>query len=129
MLRYNGVHRGAERDVFPFVPESGRPFIVTYTATRWGHLLDAAKMPPGEAPPSARDCYRFSLSHSAVDMVLCGPANAAQMDEAIAALEAGPLSDDERTRIERIGTHLYGKYAPAYPDAGDEADVAAGLAQ
>ena len=129
MLRYNGVHRGAERDVFPFVPANGRPFIVTYTATRWGHLLDAAKMPPGEPPPSARDCYRFSLSHPAVDMVLCGPANAAQMDEAIAALEAGPLSDDERARIERIGAHLYGKYAPAYPDAGDEADVAAGLAQ
>lgn len=129
MLRYNGVHRGAERDVFPFVPAERRPFIVTYTATRWGHLLDPAKMPPGEAPPSARDCYRFSLSHPAVDMVLCGPANAAQMDAAIAALEAGPLADDERARIERIGDHLYGKYAPAYPDAGDAADVAAGLAQ
>ena len=129
MLRYNGVHRGAERDVFPFVPAERRPFIVTYTATRWGHLLDPAKMPPGEAPPSARDCYRFSLSHPAVDMVLCGPANADQMDAAIVALEAGPLADDERARIERIGDHLYGKYAPAYPDAGDAADVAAGLAQ
>ena len=131
MLRYNGVHRGAEKDVFPFVPEDPRqrPFIVAYTATRWGHLLDPAKMPPGETPPTARDCYRFSLSHPAVDMVLCGPANAAQMDEAIAALEAGPLEDEERQRIERIGAHLYAEYAPAYPDAGDAADVEAGLAR
>lgn len=129
MLRYNGVHRGAETDVFPFVPERpDRPTICTYTATRWGHLLDPAKMPPGEAPPSARDCYRYSLSQAAVDMVLCGPANAAQMDEAIAALERGPLDAEERERIERIGAHLYRQYAPQYPDAGDAEDVSAGRA-
>ena len=126
MLRYNGVHRGAERDVFPFVPERPeRPAIVTYTATRWGHLLDPAKMPPGEQPPSARDCYRYSLSHSAVDMVLCGPASREQMDEAIAALERGPLEADERQRMERIGAYIYGRYAPQYPDQGDAADIAA----
>ncbi len=128
MLRYNGVHRGAEKDVFPFVPHSLRPAICTYTATRWGHLVDPEKMPPGEEPVSARDCYRYSLSHSAVDMVLCGPASAAQMDEAIAAMERGPLEDDERERIERIGAYLYAQYAPAYPDAGDAEDVSAGRA-
>ncbi|MCE2461599.1 MAG: hypothetical protein J4F38_12585 [Pseudomonadales bacterium] len=129
MLRYNGVHRGAEKDVFPFVPESGpKPTIMTYTATRWGHLVDPDKMPDGEAPVSARDCYRYSLSHPAIDMVLCGPANAVQMDEAIAAMERGPLEPDERERIERIGAYLYGQYAPAYPDQGDAEDVAAGRA-
>ena len=128
MLRYNGVHRGAGTDVFPFVPHSLRPAICTYTATRWGHLVDPEKMPPGEDPVSARDCYRYSLSHSAVDMVLCGPANAAQMDEAIAAMERGPLEHDERERIERIGAYLYQQYAPAYPDAGDAEDVSAGRA-
>ena len=129
MLRYNGVHRGAENDVFPFVPESGpRPTIMTYTATRWGHLVDPSKMPDGEAPVSARDCYRYSLSHPAVDMVLCGPANAEQMNEAIAAMERGPLEPDERERIERIGAYLYGQYSPAYPDVGDAKDVAAGRA-
>jgi len=129
MLRYNGVHRGAEKDVFPFVPESGpRPSIMTYTATRWGHLVDPAKMPDGEQHVSARDCYRYSLSHPAVDMVLCGPANADQMDEAFAAMERGPLEPEERERIERIGAYLYGKYAPAYSDEGDAQDVSAGIA-
>ena len=129
MLRYNAVHRGAERDVFPFVPEAGpRPLMVAYTATRWKHLLDPNKMPPGEKPLRACDCYRYSLSHPAVDMVLCGPASTEQMREAILALERGPLEADERDRIERIGAYLYARYAPSHPDAGDAEDVSKGLA-
>lgn len=127
MLRYNAVHRGAEKDVFPFVGED-HPLIMVYTATRWGHLVDKSKMPAGEEPLSGKDCYRYSLSHPAVDMVLCGPANERQMDEALAALEEGPINDEERERIERIGAHLYGQYAPAYPDAGDTKDVQSGVA-
>ena len=129
MLRYNAVHRGAERDVFPFVPEAGpTPLVVAYTATRWKHLLDPDKMPPGEKPVRARDCYRYSLSHPAIDMVLCGPASTEQMREAMLALEQGPLETDERERIERIGAYLYGRYAPAHPDSGDAEDVSNGLA-
>ena len=129
MLRYNAVHRGAERDVFRFVPETGpKPLVVAYTATRWRHLLDPGKMPPGETPLQARDCYRYSLSHPAVDMVLCGPAGAEQMREAILALERGPLEAHERERIERIGAYLYGQYAPNYPDGGDAEDISSGLA-
>ncbi len=128
MFRYNAVHRGAEKDIFPFVSDNPRPFMATYTATRWGHLVDPAKMPPGESPLSARDCYRYSLSHPAVDMVIAGPANAAQMDEALSALEKGPLDAEERERIERIGAYLYSEYAPQYPDAGDAEDVSAGRA-
>jgi len=128
MFRYNAVHRGAENDVFPFVSERPRPTMATYTATRWGHLLDASKMPPDEKPLSARDCYRYSLSHPAVDLLICGPANAEQMNEAISALESGPLLPEERERIERIGAYIYGQYAPAYPDAGDAGDVSAGVA-
>lgn len=128
MFRYNAVHRGAERDIFPHVDGRPKPFMATYTSTRWGHLLDPEKMPEGEAPVSARDCYRYSLSPEAVDMVICGPGSSAQMEEAISALEKGPLDPDERVRIERIGEHLYQQYAPAYPDKGDAEDVAAGLA-
>lgn len=128
MLRYNAVHRGAEIDAFPYVTHRPRPTIASYTATRWGHLLDPEKMPAGDEPVSARDCYRYTLSHPAVDMVICGPGNAAQMDEAISALEQGPLTPEERERIERIGAFIYGQYAPAYPDQGDSEDVSAGRA-
>ena len=127
MLRYNAVHRGAEEDVFPSVGDT-HPLIMVYTATRWGHLLDKSKMPDGDEPLSGKDCYRYSLSHPAVDMVLCGSANADQMEQALAALEEGPINDEERERIERIGAHLYGQYAPNYPDAGDAEDVKEGVA-
>jgi aryl-alcohol dehydrogenase-like predicted oxidoreductase len=119
MVRYNAVHRGAEQDVFPFLPASHRPGLVAYTATRWGHLLDPAKMPPGETPPPARDCYRFALSQPAVSLVLCGPASREEMQEALAALDAGPLAPEEDARLRRIGDHIYGRYRPSFRDRGD----------
>ena len=125
MLRYNAVHRGAEQDVFPHLPSADRPGIVAYTATRWGHLCDPEKMPAGEAPPPTRDCYRFALSHPAVDMVLCGPKNREQMQEALRALEAGPLSPEELARMRRIGDHVYGRYRPQFAEKGDRATNAA----
>jgi len=121
MLRYNAVHRGAEQDVFPHLPTARKPAILAYTATRWGHLCDPAKMPVGEAPPPARDCYRFALSNPSVDMVLCGPKNREQMQEALCALDAGPLAPDEMKRLQRIGDHIYGRYRPQFAEQGDRA--------
>ncbi len=125
MLRYNAVHRGAERDVFPHLPATTGPGIVAYTATRWGHLVDPKKMPPGETPPPARDCYRFALSHPAVSLVLCGPSNREQMREALRALDAGPLDAEEMARMHRIGNYVYGKYKPQFSEKGDQATQAA----
>ncbi len=105
-VRYNAAHRGAETEVFPHLQGQG---VVTYTATRWGHLLQARRMPPGESPPSSRDCYRFALSHPAVDVCLCGPRNMAQMEVALQALENGPLDEAEQTRLLAIGDHVHGQ--------------------
>jgi len=125
MLRYNAVHRGAEKDVFPFLPETQRPGIVTYTTTRWGDLLDPKKMPPGETPPRARDCYRFALSHPDVDLALCGPANREQMQEALRALDDGPLDPEELKRMQRIGDHIYRHSKPRFAEGGDARNSAA----
>jgi aryl-alcohol dehydrogenase-like predicted oxidoreductase len=106
-IRYNAAHRGAEKDVFPFLTGENRPGVITYTATRWRHLLNPKKMPPGESPLSAADCYRFVLSNSDVDVCLCGPANISQMKEALSALDQGPLNPDEMKRIQFIGDHVH----------------------
>jgi aryl-alcohol dehydrogenase-like predicted oxidoreductase len=106
MVRYNAAHRGAETDVFRDLAPV-RPGITTYTATRWGRLLDARKMPPGEKPLSAAECYRFVLSHPAVDLCLAGPRTEQEMDEGLRALEQGPLSAEEMERICRIGDHVH----------------------
>jgi aryl-alcohol dehydrogenase-like predicted oxidoreductase len=109
-VRYNAVHRGAESEIFDRLPAENRPGIVTFTATRWGDLLKAKKMPPGEAPPRASDCYRFALSHPAVDLCMTGPGSVEQMREALSALDLGPLSEEEMARIRRIGDHIHAKY-------------------
>lgn len=105
-IRYNAAHRGAEEEVFPLFPGQMRPGIVSYTATRWGQLLKAKKMPPGEPPPSASDCYRFVLSNPAVDICMCGPKDTAQMREALRTLDMGPLSQDELEHMKKIGDHV-----------------------
>ena len=108
-VRYNAVHRGAETDIFPHLPESGRPGIVAFTALCWGKLIKPGKMPPGEHPIRASDAYRFCLTHPSVDMVIAGPKDRYQMKEALTTLDSGPLSPEEDERIRRIGAHIYGK--------------------
>ena len=108
-VRYNAAHRGAETEVFPKLPAGNRPGIVTYTATRWGNLLKPGKMPPGEKTPRASDCYRFVLSHPAVDVCLTGPKNLAEMKEALLTLTHGPLCEEEMAWMRRVGDHLHGK--------------------
>ena len=106
-IRYNAAHRGAESESFPLLNREPGVGIVSYTATRWGHLLQQKKMPAGEAPLSAADCYRFSMSNPAVDVCLCGPADLDQMRQALSALEAGPLSEAEMARVKKIGDHVH----------------------
>jgi aryl-alcohol dehydrogenase-like predicted oxidoreductase len=108
-VRYNAANSGAEQDVFPHVGGENRPGIVSFTATRWGQLLKESKMPPGEKPMSAKDCYRFVLSHPAVDVCMMGARTLEMMRENLETLDSGPLGPDEMARIRRIGDHLYGK--------------------
>lgn len=105
MVRYNAAHPGAEREVFPHLAKR-RPGTVSFTATRWGTLLDRRHIPEGEPAPRASDCYRFALSNPNVDVCLAGPANAAQLDEALVALERGPMSDEELVWMRRVGAHV-----------------------
>jgi len=106
-VRYNAAHRGAEKEIFPHLQGDDRPGIVSYTATRWGQLLNAKKMPPGELVPASSDCYRFALSNPAVDVCLCGPRNMEQMRAALPALELGPLGEEDMERMKRIGDYVH----------------------
>ena len=104
MVRYNAAHRGAEQEVFPTVVAApSRPGVVAYTATRWGGLLDRRLVPAQEQLPRASDCYRFALTHDAVDVVLCGPKDGAELDEAMAALDRGRMNADELAWMHRVG--------------------------
>jgi aryl-alcohol dehydrogenase-like predicted oxidoreductase len=103
MVRYSAAHPKAASDVFPRV---GAKQLLTYTATRWGALLDPARMPPGERIPTATDCYRFVLSHPRVDLCLVGPSNASELSAALSASALGPLDEEGTAWMLRVGAHV-----------------------
>ena len=118
-FRYNAAHPGAEQDIFPHLPAANLPGLVAYTATSWGQLLGkktfqsvmarTRPLPPDEKTPTAADCYRFVLTRPEVDVCMTGPANGAEMDQALEALTRGPMSEDELAWMRRVGRAVSGK--------------------
>ena len=116
MIRYNAKHPGAEQDTFPHL-ETRNPVIVSYTALAWTQLtspLKNVKMPPwpGEEqstpipPLSPELCYRFVLTNPHIHIVLTGPKDREQLKSNLAALQKGPLNDEELQWIRRYGQIL-----------------------
>ena len=106
MIRYNAAHRGAEEDIFPHLSKHN-PGIVAYTATRWTYLLRRPKGYPADAPlPSAPMAYRFCLSNPHVHLCLTAPRSVQELEENIAALSQGPLSDQEMRFMREFGDRV-----------------------
>lgn len=106
MIRYNAAHPGAETDIFPHLPAK-KPIIAAYTATAWKKLL---KAPNGWTGPiaTAGDCYRFCLTHPAVDLVVSAPKTTKELHENLDALEKGPLSAEEMAHLRAFGKAVHG---------------------
>ena len=107
MVRYNAAHRGAVKEVFPVLPADNPPGVICYNSTRWGNLFDPQWMPAGERTPSPVDLYRYVLSNSHIQMVLTAPETFEQLKENLKTLDAGPVTDEERQWLERIGDHVH----------------------
>ena len=107
MMRYNAAHRGAEEDIFPYL-EKHNPGIISYTATRWTHLLRRPKGWPADGPvPTAGQVYRFVLSNPHVHVCLTAPRNGSQLTENLAALRQGPLGEDEMRFVKAFGDAVH----------------------
>jgi aryl-alcohol dehydrogenase-like predicted oxidoreductase len=105
-LRYNAAHRGAEKEIFPHIPEArdSRAGIVAFTATRWGHLLQRPRAIDPKVPvPTAGDCYRFCATDPHVDVVICGGRNDQDVVDACSAMDKGPMNADELAWMRSIG--------------------------
>ncbi len=119
MLRYNAKHPGAEQDVFPHLA-ARNPMVISYTTTSWRQLLKPLKgiqMPPwpggdvgARVPPLTPSlCYRFVLNSPHVHAAWTAPENRQQLDENLAALEAGPLSTEEEAWVREYGRQVKSK--------------------
>lgn len=108
MLRYNIAHLGAESEIVPhlYQDKARDPGIVVFNTAHQNRALFS--QPPvgyraGEYLPTTPDCYRFALTQEWVDLVLTGPRNRHEVDEALKALEQGPMSEEECTLMRKYG--------------------------
>ena len=108
-IRYNAAHRGAETETFPHLTGDDRPGVVSFTATDWRKLLGKRKMPPGERPLTAAECYRFVLVPSGSGCLHDGGQNDGPDEENLAVLDQGRLTAEEMERVRMIGKRVYGK--------------------
>ena len=114
MLRYNLAHPGAEQEVAPFLygQKERDPGVVVFNVAHEGNLYfnsPPASVSPGVFVPSIPDCYRFALTQPWVDMVLTGPTCRQEIDQALLAMEQGPM-DHEACQATR-------KYATLWREA------------
>jgi predicted aldo/keto reductase-like oxidoreductase len=112
MHRHNMAHRKSESTALPRAMDADVP-VVAFTCTRWGSLLRGHPRWSGKVP-TASDCYRFSLGHDAVRLALTAPGNLSELDENIALLEKGEMSESERLNWSRYGDLVYGDGTDAF---------------
>ncbi len=115
MIRYNAAHRGAETDVFPATDARRMP-VVTYTALRWGALLNSTPddAPGFEAPP-APAWYRFVLGNPSVAVALMAPESREELEEDLTVLDPWrPLTVDEYEQLAAHGQRVR-RHAGGFP--------------
>lgn len=107
MIRYNAAHRGAEKDIFPYVDKHNTG-VISYTATRWTYLLRRPKTWPKDGRiPDAGLCYRFVLSNPNVHVCMTAPKKLKEFEENLKALDKGPLDNDEMEFMKKFGDVVY----------------------
>jgi predicted aldo/keto reductase-like oxidoreductase len=109
MIRYNAAHRGAEEDIFPYLPASN-PAVIGYTATRWTQLFRRPRgYPVGGRVPTPGMCYRFVMSNPAVHVCLMAPGNETQLTRNLAEIRQGPLAEDDMQFMRSFGDFVHGR--------------------
>lgn len=106
MIRYNAAHRGAEKDIFDPLGDD-RPGIISYTATRWGMLLQPVPKAGFDQGMTGPECYRFVLGHPAVGLALCAARSGTELDGNVAGVREGPLDPARLEEVRRFGDAVH----------------------
>jgi hypothetical protein len=114
-VRYNSVHRGAEKDLFPHIRRTRgrrRALVYNFKSTQ-GCLSPERYAELGLSAeywqPSPTDHYRFVLARPEIDGLLCAPGTPAQVAAIDDALAHGPLTDEENDYIRDLSDLALGK--------------------
>jgi hypothetical protein len=120
-VRYNPVHPGARVDLFPHVRSRGdgrRCLLYNFKSTA-GHLDEADYGALGvEADfwrPHITDYYRFALTRTALDGILCAPYNPDEVQGLADAMARGPLDEDDHQYLLDLGELVRGTARVAPP--------------
>jgi diketogulonate reductase-like aldo/keto reductase len=99
MIRHSAAHPGAEHDLLPIALER-HVGVLTFSALCYGQLL--RRMQPDLEPPSAADCYRYTLSQPGVAACLSAPRRRRELEENLAVLASPLLS---AARLDELRAH------------------------
>jgi len=107
MTRYNFAHRGAEKEVFPFVKKEG---VIAFNALKHGRILRKFRGwdESNGKFPTAAEAYRYALSNPAVHMCLAGPNRSAHVESLRQAMAAGPLDKKRIADLSGLGDFIHG---------------------
>jgi len=108
LLRYNTLHSGARTDVFPAV-EPSPTLLFGFKSMAWQAAAHDVALPPGTWVPDPVDHYRFVLSSTALDGILCAPQSARELRELSDAMDRGPLDQDEQEHMIDLSLLLAGR--------------------
>jgi aryl-alcohol dehydrogenase-like predicted oxidoreductase len=103
MVRHSAAHRGAEAHIFPHAVEKGVS-LITFNNTCYGRLLK----PHGDSqPPTAADCYRYTLSQPGVVTCWTAPSTVEQLKHNLTAMLDPALPPERRDALLRHGAKVY----------------------
>ena len=112
-IRYNASHPGARHDLLPHLRPSRGALVFNFT-TMLGRVLPQQFAQLGldgrSWLPTPTDYYRFVLSNSGVDGLLCAPRTVAELDDLQACLHRPPLTAEEEEYVVWLSTKVNRQY-------------------
>jgi hypothetical protein len=101
-VRYNPVHRGAEKDLFPHIRDHAPQLVFNFKST-YGHLVEADYVALGVSPehwrPPLTEYYRYALARPELDGLLCSFGTLEHVEAMAKAIASGPLTEEETSYL------------------------------
>ncbi len=106
-IRYNPIHTGAKIDLFPYLKQPTPTLLYNFKSTLGSigtERYAALGLNDDYWQPKVTDYYRFALTRSEIDGLLCSPSTPQEVEALSSALEEGPLDEEEEKYLIDLAT-------------------------